>query len=188
MYSFTYCIPTTTRATERSGKIFQQQWSEEKDFLGMRAEQRPEWSESVSPIKIKESVLGRRNNNKKKPAKDRVSKAVWQARSQELNFNPSMNGSHCAFSKKPHDIIYVLKSPLWLLCPVTNTNKLQKYPVLHRVLTIRSNQEYEFPRMCLTASFNEQDNLIMGMFSNVPTIDQYNLVPFIQSRDTEVSL
>lgn len=42
--------------------------------------------------------------------------------------------------------------------------------------------------MSLTAGFNKQDNLIMGMFRDVPTIDQYNLVPFIQSRDTEVSL
>lgn len=28
----------------------------------------------------------------------------------------------------------------------------------------------------------------MSVFCDVPTIDQYNLIPFIQSRDTEVSL
>lgn len=81
-----------------------------------------------------------------------------------------------------------VSKPTLAAIPVRSTNNYENYAVLRRLLTIRSDQKYEFPRMSLTASFNKQDNLVMGMFCNVPTIDQYNLVPFIQSRDTEVSL
>lgn len=28
----------------------------------------------------------------------------------------------------------------------------------------------------------------MGMFCYIPAVNQYNLVPFIQTRDTEISL
>ena len=42
--------------------------------------------------------------------------------------------------------------------------------------------------MSLAARFDQQDHLVVGVLCNVPTVDQYHLVPFIQSRDTQVSL
>lgn len=64
----------------------------------------------------------------------------------------------------------------------------ESFCVTHAPLTIGSNKEHKFPWVPLTASFNKHDNLIMGMFCYIPAINQDNLVSFIQTRDTEVSL